>query len=68
MAKLFCLCTHPRRRVIILQVTLEESPGQKPIGLGQIKNYPCMLQIISFAKVPQMQSLPMLDHVGYLIC
>lgn len=27
---------HPRGRLINLQGTLEESPGQKPIGLGQI--------------------------------
>lgn len=68
LAKLSCLSAHARGRLINLQVTLEESPGQKPIGLGQIKNYPCILQTIKFAEAPQVQSFPMQDHAGGLIC
>lgn len=37
------------------------------MGLGQIKNYPCMLHIIKFAEAPKVQSLPILDNVGGLI-
>lgn len=49
----FCLCTRSNTgRLINLKVTLEESPRQKPIGLGQFRSYPCMLQIIKLAKAP----------------